>query len=80
MIINPKAYLPVAEGLYLDSHHLEKNDAKAIIKNEFKILNQLTKISTSFALISATLATTTPLSKFCLIPFALAFSTPLSLK
>jgi len=33
--------------LYFDSHHLENNEAKTIIKNEFKILNHDTVISDS---------------------------------
>ncbi|MNT68119.1 hypothetical protein D3C72_2063200 [compost metagenome] len=46
IIINPKPYLTAALGLYLLSHHLENMEAKAIIKNEFRILNQEVVTST----------------------------------
>ena len=48
-MINPSAYLPAADGLYLLSHHLENMDANAIMKNEFKIENHETVISASGA-------------------------------
>ena len=48
-MISPSPYFTAAEGLYLLSHHLENAEAKAIIKNEFKMLNHDTVISDSVA-------------------------------
>ena len=45
-MINPKPYFTEAEGLYLESQIRETKDAKAIMKNEFKVENQETVIST----------------------------------
>ena len=39
--IRPIPYFIAALGLYLLSHHLEKNGARVIIKNEFRIPNQV---------------------------------------
>src|SRR5690606_10085570 len=46
---NPKPYLKAADGLYFESHNLEIVDAKAIIKNEFRIENHETLISDTSA-------------------------------
>ncbi len=43
--IKPKPYFMAALGLYLLSHQRENKGAKVIIKNEFKIPNQVASIS-----------------------------------
>src|SRR5690606_6874521 len=45
MMINPNPYFTAAGGLNLESQILETDDAKAIIKKEFKIENQEGSIS-----------------------------------
>src|SRR5690554_7448513 len=42
--ISPKPNLYAGLGLYLLSHNLEKNEAKAMIKKELRILNHETVI------------------------------------
>src|SRR5690606_18070759 len=54
IIINPNPYFTAADGLYLLSHHFVNSEANAIMKNEFRMLNQLTVISTSFSFTSVT--------------------------
>ena len=69
-MIKPSPYLTEADGLYLLSHHLEINEAKAMIKNEFNILNHETLISTQSSLTFSTYAFTIPLSRSILLAYS----------